>query len=145
MDVKLNKELERELTSYILKELLRSRDPSDIIREVVLRSNCSWVQGEYLLERTIRENKNVIRQEKSPIRLGISILASAVGLIWVVSVIIRAATPLIRYLGENGTLTGYILPRSTWGLVVELLVAVTMIVVGMILTMQQMKSISRRD
>jgi len=145
MDVKLNKELERELTSYILKELLRSRDRSDIIREVVLRSNCSWVQGEYLLERTMRENKNIIRQEKSPIRLGISILASAVGLIWVVSVIIRAATPLIRYLGENGTLTGYILPRSTWGLVVELLVAVTMIVVGMILTMQQMKSISRRD
>ena len=143
--MKLNKELERELTSYILKELLRSRDRSDIIREVVLRSNCSWVQGEYLLERTMRENKNIIRQEKSPIRLGISILASAVGLIWVVSVIIRAATPLIRYLGENGTLTGYILPRSTWGLVVELLVAVTMIVVGMILTMQQMKSISRRD
>ena len=141
----MDPKIAKQESEYIVTDLLRSRNKDDIIREVCWRTGCSWVEGEYLVERTTRENKKLIRQEKSPIRLGISILASAVGLIWVGSVIIRAATPLIRYLGENGTLTGFILPRSTWGLAVELLVALTMIVVGMILTMQQMQSISRRD
>jgi len=141
----MDPKIAKQESEYIVTDLLRSRNKDDIIREVCWRTGCSWVEGEYLVERTTRENKKLIRQEKSPIRLGISILASAVGLIWVVSVIIRAATPPIRYLGDNGTLTGYILPRSTWGLAVELLAALTMIVVGMILTMQQMKSISRRD
>jgi len=141
----MDPKIAKQESEYIVTDLLRSRNKDDIIREVCWRTGCSWVEGEYLVERTTRENKKLIRQEKSPIRLGISILASVVGLIWVVTVIVRAATPLIRYLGENSTLTGYVLPRSTWGLAVELLVALTMIVVGMILTMQQMKSISRRD
>jgi hypothetical protein len=139
----MDPQIAKQESEYILMDVLRSRSKDDIIREVCWRTGCSWIEAEYLVERTMRENKKVIRQEKSPIRLGISILATVVGFIWTVSTIIRIATPLIRYLGENGTLTGYILPRSTWGLAVELLVALTMIVVGMILTMQQMKAITR--
>jgi hypothetical protein len=133
----------KQESEYILQDLLRSRSKDDIIREVCWRTGCSWIEGEYLVERTMRENKKLIRQEKSPIRLGISIFASVIGLVWVGSVTVRTATPLIRYMAENESMAGYALPGGIVGLAIELIVGLTMSVVGMVLTIQQLKSIRR--
>jgi hypothetical protein len=131
----------REETQYIIQDLLRSRNKDDIIREVCWRSKCTWQEGEYMVDRVIRENKKVIQQEKSPLRLLISMLAIAVGLIWVGSVAFRVLPTLVPWLTENGSLAGYALPDSPWVLGGELTVALAMIITGIVLTIQQLKTI----
>ncbi len=105
---------------YILDDLLRSRNRDDIIREVCWRTNCSWVEAEYLLERTERENKVVLRQEKSPIRMFISILAAALGLVWTVVSLIRLLSPYMNTrVAAEQSLQGYAWPAETTGLVIQ--------------------------
>ena len=53
----MDPQTEKQESQYILDDLLRTRNRDDIIREVCWRTNCSWVEAEYLLERTERENK----------------------------------------------------------------------------------------
>jgi hypothetical protein len=64
---------------YIVKELIRSTSRDTIIREVCLRTGFSWVEGEYLLERTERENVVLLRKKKSPLMMILSIVVIAVG------------------------------------------------------------------
>jgi hypothetical protein len=136
--------LEKELEEYIVQELLRSRDRDEIITEVCQRANILWVEGEYLLERTERENKALLREQKSPIRMFISILAAAVGLAWMIISLIRILSPLISYrMAAEPILQGYVWPAETAGLVIQVVVGVGMLVTGLILTIQQVKTIHR--
>jgi hypothetical protein len=137
-------QLEKELEKLIVQELLRSRDRNEIITEVCQRANLAWVEGEYLLERTERENKALLQQEKSPIRLFISILAVAVGLVWMVISLIRILSPLMQYhvAGDQG-LQGYTWPAETVGLVIQAGVGLGMLVTGLVLTVQQVRTIHR--
>ena len=140
----MDKQLEKQETEYILKDLLRSRNQDDIIREVCWRTGCEWIEAEYLLERTIRENKALLRQEKSPLRMGISILAAAAGLVWVMILLIGLLAPLVRYWLENSrTLTGYVWAPVTGGFLFQLVLAIALIVIGIILITQQLKMITR--
>ncbi len=131
----------REETQYIIQDLLRSRTKDDIIRDVCGRTSCTWQEGEYLVEQVMRENKKTVQQEKSPLRLLISLLAIAVGLIWVGSVAFRVLPTLLPWLAENGSLAGYVLPDSAWVLGGELAVALAMIITGIVLTIDQLKTI----
>ena len=136
--------LEKALEKYIVQELLRSRDRDEIITEVCQRANIAWVEGEYLLERTERENKALLREQKSPVRMFISILAAAVGLAWMVFSLIRILTPLISYrMDAEQSLQGYAWPVETAGLVIRLVLGLAMLVTGLILTIQQVKTIHR--
>jgi len=137
----MDPELAKELRKYIVQELLRSRHRDEIITEVCQRANIAWVEGEYLLERTERENKALLRQEKSPIRMFISILAMAVGLVWMAMSLIRLLTPYVRYdLTEP-----YAWPAESAGLVVQAVVGLGMLVTGLVLTIQQLKVIRRKS
>ena len=136
--------LEKELEKYIVQELLRSRDRDEIITEVCQRANIAWVEGEYLLERTERENKALLREQKSPIRMFISILAAAVGLAWMIFSLIRILSPLISYrTAAEQSLQAYAWPAETAGLVIQLVVGFGMLVTGLILTIQQVRTIHR--
>lgn len=137
--------LEKELEKYILQELLRSRYRDDIITEVCHRANILWVEGEYLLERTERENMALLRKEKSPIRMFISILISTVGLVWMVISLIRILSPLMRYrMAADQSLSAYTWPADTVGLVIQVIVGLGMLVTGLILILKQLKVIRRR-
>ena len=142
----MDPELAKELRKYIVQELLRSRHRDEIITEVCQRANIAWVEGEYLLERTERENKALLRQEKSPIRMFISILASAVGLVWLNRALVNLLTPYLRY----RMVVGQGLPPFTWPvealwLVVQAVVGLGMLVTGLVLTIQQLKVIRRKS
>ena len=140
----MDKKLEKELSAYIVKELLGSRDRDEIITEVCHRADCLWVEGEYLLERTERENRQLLREQKSPIRMFISVFAAAVGLAWALISIIRITAPLVRYrLAGSQNLQGYAWPAETAGLVIQTVLGLAMVVTGMILTLQQIKTIHR--
>lgn len=137
-------QLVKELEKFIVQELLRSRDRDEIITEVCQRANVLWVEGEYLLERTERENKALLREQKSPIRMFISILAAALGLAWMVISLIRLLSPLMQYrLAGEQSLQGYAWPAETAGLVVQVIVGLGMLVTGLILTIQQVRTIHR--
>lgn len=140
----MEKQLEKDLRAYILQELLRSRNRGEIITEVCHRANCAWVEGEYLLESTERDNKVLLRQEKSPLRMGISILAATAGLVWVLVLLIHMLAPLVHYWLENSrTLTGYVWVPVTGAFLFQLVLAVALIIIGMLLVSQQLKSIRR--
>jgi hypothetical protein len=140
----MEKQLEKDLRAYILQELLRSRNRGEIITEVCHRANCAWVEGEYLLESTERDNKVLLRQEKSPLRMGISILAAAAGLVWVLVLLIHMLAPLVRYWLENShTLGGYSAAPGLGGQVFQLVLALAILVIGIILITQQLKMIKR--
>ena len=140
----MDPQLEKQEAEYILVDLLHSRNRDDIIREVCWRTNCSWVEGEYLLERTERENKVVLRQEKSPVRMFISILAAFLGLVWMVISLIRLLSPYVSYrMAADQSLQGYAWPADTAGLVIQVLVGLGMLVTGLVLTIQQLKVIRR--
>jgi hypothetical protein len=140
----MDPELAKELQKYIVQELLRSRHRDEIITEVCQRANILWVEGEYLLERTERENKVLLRQEKSPIRMFISILAMAVGLVWMALSLIRILTPYASYrMAAEQNLQGYAWPAESAGLVVQAVVGLGMLVTGLVLTIQQVKAIHR--
>src|SRR5512133_2121111 len=141
----MDPQTEKQEAQYILDDLLRSRNRDDIIREVCWRTNCSWVEGEYLLERTERENKVVLRQEKSPIRMFISILAVVLGLVWMIISLIRIFSPYMSYrMAADQSQTGYAWPADTAGLVIQIVIAVAMLVTGLVLTIQQLKVIRQR-
>ena len=141
----MDPQTEKQEAQYILDDLLRSRNRDDIIREVCWRTGCSWVEGEYLLERTERENKTVLRQEKSPIRMFISILAAFLGLVWMVISLIRLLSPFLSHrMSADQSLLPYTWPADTAGLVIQVLVGLGMLVTGLILTIQQLKVIRRR-
>ena len=136
--------LEKELEKYIVQELLRSRDRDEIITEVCQRANVLWVEGEYLLERTERENKALLREQKSPIRMFISILAAAVGLAWMTFSLIHILSPLISYrMAAEQSQQAYAWPAEIAGLVIQVVVGVGMLVTGLIITIQQLKTIRR--
>ncbi len=141
----MDPQTEKQETQYILDDLLRTRNRDDIVREVCWRTNCSWVEAEYLLERTERENKVVLRQEKSPIRMFISILAAALGLVWMVVSLIRLLSPYMNTrVAAEQSLQGVAWPAETTGLVIQTVVGLGMLVTGLILTIQQLKTIRRR-
>jgi hypothetical protein len=141
----MDPELAKELQKYIVQELLRSRHRDEIITEVCQRANILWVEGEYLLERTERENKVLLRQEKSPIRMFISILAMAVGLVWMAISLIRLLAPYASYrMAADQSLQGYAWPAESAGLVIQAVVGLGMLVTGLVLTIQQLKVIRRR-
>jgi len=131
----------REETQYIIQDLLRSRPKDDIIRDVCWRTKCTWQEGEYLVERVQRENKKVIQQEKSPLRMLISISAIAVGLFWLGTLVFQTVPLLIEYARKNGGLQGFTYPGDTFRLVLELVSSVILILYGAILTSQQLKTI----
>ena len=136
---------EKQEVEYILVDLLHSRNRDDIIREVCWRTNCSWVEGEYLLERTERDNKVALREQKSPIRLFISILAAVLGLVWIVISLIRLLSPYVSYrMAAAQSLQAYAWPVGSAGLVIQVIVGLGMLVTGLILTIQQLKVIRRR-
>lgn len=140
----MEKQLEKDLRAYILQELLRSRNRGEIITEVCHRANCAWVEGEYLLESTERENNALLRQEKSPLRMGISILAAAAGMVWALITLFRLLSPIVRFWLENShLLVGYSAAPGLGGLVFQLVLALVMLVIGIILITQQLKMISR--
>lgn len=140
----MDPELAKELQKYIVQELLRSRHRDEIITEVCQRANILWVEGEYLLECTERENKVLLRQEKSPIRMFISILAMAVGLVWMAISLIRILSPYMSYrLTGHDSLPSYTWPAESAGLVIQAVVGLGMLVTGLVLTIQQVKAIHR--
>lgn len=137
----MNAQNEKEETEYILQDLLRTRSKDDIIRDVCWRTKCSWAEAESLFSKVAQENKKVIQQEKSPLRLLISIFGTAVGLIWIGSVAYRVFKTLIPWWVENGSMTGYVLPDTPWVLAGELAAALAIVILSMILTSQQLKTI----
>jgi len=136
--------LMKALQKYIVQELLRSRDRNEIITEVCHRGNILWVEGEYLVERTERENMALLREQKSPIRMFISILAAAVGLVWMVISLIRILSPYTSYrMAAEQSQQAYAWPVDTAGLVIQVIFGLGMLVTGVILTIQQVKTIHR--
>jgi hypothetical protein len=133
--------IEKQETEYILQDLLRSRNRNDIISGVCHRTSCTWVEAEYLLEKVMRNNRKFIRQETNPLRLIVSILGAAVGLIWITSNVFTVLRSMLPWLAENGSLAGYTLPDSPWLLAGETVVALAMVIIGMFLTQQQLKII----
>ena len=131
----------KEETQYIIHDLLQSRNKDDIIREVCWRTKCTWAEGEYLVERVQRENKKTIQQEKSPMRMFISISAVAVGLFWLGTIAFQVIPLLITYSQKNGGLQGFTYPGDTFRLVLELVSSLVLILYGAILTSQQLKTI----
>lgn len=132
------------LQKYIVQELLRSRDRDEIITEVCHRANILWVEGEYLLERTERENMALLREQKSPFRMFISILAAAVGLVWMIISLIRLLSPYMSYrMAAEQSLQAYAWPADTAGQVIQVIMGLGMLVTGAILTIQQVKVIHR--
>ena len=76
----------------------------------------------------------------------ISILAMAVGLAWMVVSLIRILSPYMRYRWlRSKACTGYAWPAETAGLVIQAVVGLGMLVTGLVLTIQQLKVIRRRE
>lgn len=131
--------IEKQETEYILNDLLASRPRNDIITEVCWRTKCSWQEGAALLDKVLYENKKFIRQETNPLRLLVSILGIIVGLIWIGVNAYDVSKTLLPWLAQYGSLSGYTLPDSPGMLAAETLVALVMIVIGIVLTRQQLK------
>jgi hypothetical protein len=135
--------IEKQETEYIIKDLLSSRSHDDIIRDVCYRTKCTWLEAQYLLERTLRENKKQIQREKNPLRLLVSILAIAVGLVWLGSICLEALPPMLSFAHLNGTLAGYQFPQGSFEMLFELVVAVGMIILAIALIVQQLRTTRR--
>ena len=133
--------IEKQEIEYILQDLLRSVNRNDIIAGVCHRTECTWVEAEYLLEKVLRHHKKFIRQETNPLRLIVSILGTAVGLIWIASNVFGVLRTMLPWLAQNGSLAGYTLPDSPVLLAGEIVVALAMVIIGMYLTQQQLKII----
>jgi len=131
--------IEKQETQYILQDLLSSRNRNDIISGVCYRTSCTWVEAEYLVEKVMRNNRKFIRQETNPLRLIVSIIGTAFGLIWIAINVVGVLRTMIPWLAKNGSLSGYTLPDSPWLLAGEIVVALAMVVIGMFLTRQQLK------
>ena len=133
--------IEKQESEYILKDLLSSRNQDDIIRDVCYRTKCSWIEAEYLMERTVRENKRQLRWEKNPLRLLVSILAIGAGLVWLASIALEAMRPMLAYSHATGTLAGYPAPPFSFEMLFEVVVALGMIALALVLTVQQLRAL----
>ncbi|PKN99321.1 MAG: hypothetical protein CVU42_08705 [Chloroflexi bacterium HGW-Chloroflexi-4] len=85
---------------FVLDELAKMTDRDLIIKEVCLRQNCFWDDGERLVEQIESENITQLEKRKSPILLILSSLFTAAGLVWALFSFYGLVAPIFEF-GRN--------------------------------------------
>jgi hypothetical protein len=88
----------------VLDELAKMTDRDLIIKEVCLRQNCFWDEGERLVEKIESENLTQLEKRKSPLLLILSALFTAAGLVWALFSYYWLVAPIYRIWKEQGGL-----------------------------------------
>jgi hypothetical protein len=134
--------LEKQLIEYIVQELLRSTDRNKIIAEVCQRADISWVEGEYLLERTERENKRLLHTRKDPKRMFLGILAAGGGFLWFIVSLVRLLIPIVTFWWNNGRhISGVFWVNDFWNLLLQMVISLVLAVGGVVITQRRLKAI----
>jgi hypothetical protein len=113
----------------------------DIIAEVCLRSGFKWVEGEYLVERTERENAALLRKKKNPLSMFLSALAIGIGAFWALISFVGLITPIFQIWQYKGWFTeGFTLNDDFWLNMVQILAGVILVIIGIIELRRAMRS-----
>ena len=117
---------------YVINALVKITDRDEIIKEVCLRENCSWYEGESLVNRIESDNKIQLEKRKSPLMLIMSSLFAAAGLVWALFSFYGLVAPIYTIWKERGGLVeGALWIYNFWSLFPSLLMSTGMTIAGL--------------
>jgi hypothetical protein len=120
------------IKEYVVDELVKMTDRDLIIKEVCLRQNCFWDEGERLVNTIESENKIQLEKRKSPLMLILSSLFAAAGLVWALVSFYGLVAPIYAMWKEHGGLVeGVLWIYNFWMLFTFLLMGTGMAISGM--------------
>ncbi len=121
------------LNEYVVNELAKMTDRDLIIKEVCLRQNCFWDEGERLVCKIEEENRKQLEKRKSPLMLVMSSLFAAAGLVWALFSFYGLVAPIYTMWKEQGGLAeGVLWIYNFWSLFPFLLMSTGMTISGTI-------------
>lgn len=117
---------------YVINSLAKMTDRDEIIKEVCLRENCFWAEGESLVNRIESDNKIQLEKRKSPLMLILSSLFAAAGLVWALFSFYGLVVPIYTIWKERGGLVeGALWIYNFWSLFPSLLLSTGMAILGL--------------
>jgi len=127
---------------YVINALAKMTDRDEIIKEVCLRENCFWEEGESLVNRIESENKIQLEKRKSPLMLIMSSLFAATGLVWALFSFYGLVAPIYTIWKEHGSLVeGALWIYNFWSLFPFLLMSTGMTISGIFGVIHSVKSL----
>lgn len=117
---------------YVIDALVKMTDRDEIIKEVCLRENCFWDEGESLVNRIESENKIQLEKRKSPFMLILSFFFAAAGLVGALYSFYGLAAPIYSIWKErSGLAEGALWIYNFWSLFPLLLLCTGMTITGL--------------
>ena len=134
------------INDYVVNELAKMTDRDLIIKEICLRQNCFWDEGERLVKKIEDENRNQLEKRKSPLMLILSSLFAAVGLVWALFSFDGAAAAIYTMWKEHGGLVeGVFWVYNFWSLFPFLLMSTGMTISGVFGVIHAVKRLKGED
>ena len=134
------------INDYVVNELAKMTDRDLIIKEVCLRQNCFWDEGERLVNKIEDENRNQLEKRKSPLMLILSSLFAAAGLVWALFSFYGLAAPIYTMWKEQGGLVeGVFWVYNFWSLFPFLLMSTGMTISGVFGVIHAVKRLKGED
>lgn len=119
------------IKEYVVDEMAKMSDRDLIIKEVCLRQDCFWDEGERLVNTIESENKIQLEKRKSPLMLILSSVFAAAGLVWALFSFYGLVVPIYAMWRENGGLVeGALWIYNFWMLFTFLLMGTGMAISG---------------
>lgn len=131
---------------YIVNNLAKMVDRDLIIKEVCLRQNCFWEEGELLVNRIESENRSRLEKSKSPLMLILSSIFTAAGLVWALFSFYGLVAPIYLMWKEHGGLVhGALWIYNFWTLFPFLLMSTGMTISGIFGVIHALKWLRGED
>jgi hypothetical protein len=121
------------IKEYVVNSLAKMTDRDDVIREVCLRENIHWDDGEALVCQIESQNKLELEKRKSPLLMAASGIFTIVGFAWALYSFYGLVFPIYVIWEEHGGLAhGFLWGYDFWRLFPQLLMSTGMAVSGIL-------------
>lgn len=116
---------------YVIDALVKMTDRDEIIKEVCLRENIDWDDGEALVCQIENGNRSQLEKRKSPLLMVASCLFTIVGFAWALYSFYRLVFPIYVIWKEFGGLAhGILWVYDFWRFFPQLLMSTGMAISG---------------
>ncbi|EKD88572.1 MAG: hypothetical protein ACD_34C00459G0001 [uncultured bacterium] len=131
---------------FVVNGLAKMVDRDLIVKEVCLRQNCFWEEGESLVNRIESENRSRLEKSKSPLMLILSSLFATAGLVWALFSFYGLVAPIyLMWKEHRGLVHGALWIYNFWSLFPFLLMSTGMTISGIFGVIHSVKRLRGED